>query len=197
MVLQRGRRNLLWGWDGPDREIELSIEGPGVAQSVHARSAQVDGRFELELPELPAGGPYTLTIEGSSTLRLSDVLVGEVWLASGQSNMEWTVAMSADADREIAEAQHPQLRCLYVTRAPSAEPSATVAAEWRVMSPATAGDVTAVGYFFARELSRAIGVPIGFIDAAWGGTRVEAWTSGHALAGVLDYEAERARWLLL
>lgn len=196
MVLQRDRRNALWGWDEPDREVRVTLEGHAGSQFFRARTAENDGRFELELPELPAGGPYTLTIEGSSTERLVDVLVGEVWLASGQSNMEWTVAMSAGADREIAEAHHPQLRCLFVTRTPSPEPAARAFAEWRVVSPKSVGDVSAVGYFFARELQRALGVPVGFVDAAWGGTRVEAWTSARALGAVLDLGAERARYVL-
>jgi sialate O-acetylesterase len=196
MVLQRDRRNLLWGWDEPEREVRVTLEGQGVSQSLRARTAAEDGRFELELPELPAGGPYTLSIEGSSTERLEDVLVGDVWIASGQSNMEWTVAMSDGADREIAEAQHPQLRCLFVTRTPSQEPAARASAAWRVVSPKSVGDVSAVGYFFARELHRTLGVPIGFVDAAWGGTRVEAWTSARALATVLDLGAERARYVL-
>lgn len=196
MVLQRARPNPLWGWDQPDREIRVTIVGQSVSQSFRARTASADGHFEIELPELPAGGPYELTIEGSSTERVMDVLVGEVWIASGQSNMEWTVAMSAGADREIAEAQHPHIRCLFVTRSPSTEPAARAFAQWRVVSPKSVGDVSAVGYFFARELNRALGVPIGFVDAAWGGTRVEAWTSARALATVVDLAAERARYFL-
>ena len=196
MVLQRGRRNPLWGWDRPGQEVRLTVEGGGMHEVARARASADEGRFQLELPELPAGGPYTLTVEGSSIERLSDVLSGEVWIASGQSNMEWTVGMSAGAEREVAEAHHPQLRCLFVTRTPSLSPAAHVECQWRKVSPETVSDVTAVGYFFSRELQRELRVPVGFIDAAWGGTRVEAWMSGRALDTVLDLESERARYVL-
>ncbi len=196
MVLQRGRRNALWGWDTPEREIALSVEGQGVHFVDRTQADPRDGRFVFDLPELRAGGPYVLSISGSSALRLEDVLVGEVWIASGQSNMEWPLALSSDAEREIAEARHPLIRFLFMPRTPSPEPLPRVDGHWQVVSPDNVGEVTAVGYFFARELHRALGVPVGFVDAAWGGTRVEAWASRRALERVLPFEAERARYEL-
>jgi sialate O-acetylesterase len=131
-----------------------------------------------------------LRIRGSTEAVLEDVLVGEVWLAAGQSNLEFPLARAEGGQQEIARARHPGLRMFKVATVAAREPELTVTGVWRECSPEAAGEFSAVGYFFARELEEKLGVPVGIIDASWGGTRVEAWTSREALDPVMDVEWE-------
>src|SRR5262252_9019208 len=195
LVLQRGRSNPIWGWDAPGQEISLSLEGTASAP-VASTVAAGDGSFRLQCPELPVGGPYRLRLRGSSERVLQGVLVGEVWLASGQSNMEWKVALTRDAEREIAEANWPAIRMFSVEHQVAREPQRMVGGMWRAAQSSTVHDFSAVGYFFARELHRALGVPVGIIDASWGGTPVEAWTSVEALQSLIDVDGELRPWAL-
>jgi sialate O-acetylesterase len=125
---------------------------------------------------------------------VQDVLVGEVWLASGQSNMEWPVANSADAEREIAAARFPLIREFDVTNTVADQPADTVAGEWRLCSPETAGRFSAIGYYFARSLHRRLGVPIGILNSTWGGTAIEAWTDLVTLQSTSAWPAIDTRW---
>jgi len=188
-VLQAGLPCPVWGWDAPGRALTLRL-GDLVA-STHAGA---DGRFRFELPPSPPGGPHRLTIEGSSHVVLEDVWFGEVWLASGQSNMEWKVAASRDADAEAASARWPLIRSFKVEPRPSLTPEAECGGQWVVCDPDAVNDFSAVGYYFARDVHRAREVPVGIIDSTWGGTCIEAWTSLEALAGVLpDLPEQQAR----
>jgi sialate O-acetylesterase len=172
MVVQRDRPILLWGWDEPGTEITVSL-----GESKASAKADSDGRWQVKLPALPAGGPHQIAVKGSSERKLEDVLVGEVWLCSGQSNMEWTVAASADADAEKAAADYPRLRHIKVPHTPAAEPQQDVnAGPWQAATPQTVSGFTAVGYFFARKLQEELDVPVGIIGSNWGGTRIEPWT---------------------
>jgi sialate O-acetylesterase len=130
------------------------------------------------LPPLPAGGPHTLT---ANDLTVRDVLIGEVWVCSGQSNMEWTLANANDGEAEIAASTDDGLRFFTVPKVAAVDPAVDVVAHWVPSSPATAGVFSAVGYFFARKLRAALGVPVGMLSTSWGGTPVEAWTSLPAL----------------
>ncbi len=181
MVLQRGRRNLLWGWDRPAQRVEVHVEGGREPVTVRDFADASDGAFCLELPALPAGGPYRLVVRGSSERVLEDVLVGDVWLASGQSTMEWPVRQAAHAEEEIPAARLPSIRYLYVARVAARTAARTVPATWHVVSSDTVGDMSAVAFYFAREVHARSGVPIGIVDASWGGTPIEAWTSVEAL----------------
>lgn len=193
MVLQADRLCPLWGWDSPGRAVRVTLSSSSGRAQALSVEADEKGTFRCELPALPAGGPYTLVVEGSHRIALEDVWFGEVWLASGQSNMEWKVAASNDAQREIAAAEWPQIRAFKVEPRTSSVPLDTCAGAWSVCSPRTVADFSAAGYFFARELHRERGVPVGIIDATWGGTCIEAWTSLRALAPVLaDLDAQRA-----
>ena len=194
MVLQRGRANPVWGWDRAGHPIAIRVEGPEATVAETTTTAGTDGIFRASCPELPQGGPYRLVVRGSENLVVEDVAVGEVWLASGQSNMEWKVSLSDGAEREIAEARWPQVRVFTAAQRTAREPQTRVEGSWRRCDSPAVGDVTAVGYYFAREIHQRLGVPVGILDASWGGTRVEAWVSLEALRRVMDVEAELANF---
>jgi sialate O-acetylesterase len=178
----------VWGWDAPGRALTLRLGE--FAASTHA---DAEGRFRFELPAQPPGGPRRLVVEGSGQIVLEDIWFGEVWLASGQSNMEWKVSASRDADAEAQSARWPLIRSFKVTPRASLAPEAECSGGWVVCEPDSVCDFSAVGYYFARDIHRAREVPVGIIDATWGGTCIEAWTSLEALAGVLpDLDAQRA-----
>ena len=172
MVLQRGQAIPVWGHAEPGARVEVSIDGA----TVHA-TADGNGAWRAELPPREAGGPFTLRVDdGQSPRLLRDVLVGDVWLASGQSNMEWPISQSADADAEIARATDPLIRHFKVPRSWAGLPQWQLAGgEWVPASPEAAGDFSAVAHFFARGLRAAEGVPIGIIDSSWSGSSIEAW----------------------
>ncbi len=176
MVLQQGRDVLVWGRDRSGQRVTVTLEGAPEGRTFEAVADEA-GVFRLSCPALPAGGPYRLVVQGSGTVVVEDVLCGEVWLASGQSNMEWPVSASDDADAEIERANDPQLRVLKVQKQTAWEPSDTAVGCWERTSPDSAARFTAVGYYFARQLRQKLGVPVGIIDCTWGGTMIAAWTS--------------------
>ena len=181
MVLQRGRANALWGSDRPQQAITLTVEGAKDTPAPVRVTTGADGRWQLACPELPIGGPYRLHLKGTTERVIDDVLVGDVWLASGQSNMEFPLSRANDADKEIAAAKWPALRFAKIPQTVARTPQPDIQTSWQVTAPDSAGAFTAVGYFFARELHQRTGVPIGIIDSTWGGTRVEAWASHEGL----------------
>jgi sialate O-acetylesterase len=137
---------------------------------------------------MQAGGPYTITVAGVDTMTLADVLVGEVWIASGQSNMEWPLARTRDSVVESNAAEYPEMRIFRVTHGVSYRPETDVEAEgWSAISPETILPFSAVAYFFGRRLYQELGVPIGLIQTTWGGTPAEAWTSAAGLRAVPDF----------
>lgn len=181
MVLQCDRAVNVWGSAAPGEPVTVTLDG----RTARAE-AGADGQWRARLPAHAAGGPYDLVIAGHNTITLHDVLVGEVWLCSGQSNMEHTINGDLKPDAAQAalrEADHPQIRLFTVKKASlSAGPSSNLSGAWLVCGPTTAGDFSAVGYFFGRDLQAALGgVPVGLICSAWGGTPSEAWTSLPAL----------------
>jgi sialate O-acetylesterase len=183
MVIQREAPIKVWGTADPREKITVEFQGAAV-------SARADrqGRWSVTLPAVPAdGNAKTMTVRGKdSTVEFENVLVGDVWLCSGQSNMEWRVKNSNDAEKEIAAANHPQIRCFTVTKAMSMSPKDELEGSWAVCSPQTVGEFTAVGYFFARELNARLGIPVGIINSSWGGTGVETWTSPGTYASQPD-----------
>ena len=172
MVLQQGEVCPIWGWDDADAEVTVSFAG-----QKHTAKVGDDGRWQINLTAMKANAEgRTLTVKGSTVVELKDVLVGEVWLCSGQSNMEWTVARSTNAKEEIANAKHPLIRHIKIPHRPSAKPESDVkAGGWQPCTPAVVGNFTAVGYYFARNLQDELEVPIGLIGSNWGGTRIEPW----------------------
>ena len=189
-MLQRGVRLPIFGMARPGEQVTIRIAG----QSVQA-TADADGRWRATLEPLAAGGPHELVAESASGRATSDnVLAGDVWLCSGQSNMEWPVVRSNNATEEIKSADFDKIRLLTVPKRVAAKPQGTQAGTWRICSPETVAAFSAVGYFMGRELHREAGVPIGLIDASWGGTIVEAWMPEAALADAgLSERLEAAR----
>jgi len=174
MVLQRGVVLPVWGKAAPGEMISVAFAG----QHKEGKAGK-DGSWLVKLDPLTASTePAELTVTGKSSITLSNVVVGEVWLCSGQSNMELKVSAAANADKEISDAQFPAIRLLSVPRIPSYSPLKEMqGAQWKVCSPKTVGSFSAVAYFFGRDLHQELGVPIGLIDSSWGGTYAEFWTS--------------------
>jgi sialate O-acetylesterase len=181
MVFQRDMPIAIWGWADAGELVTVSL-----GAALGGTRAGADGRWQLRLPAQPAGGPYVLEASGSSKVTFDDVMIGEVWLCSGQSNMAWTVQNCDDFENEKqAAAANAHIRHVRIERSTAGFPVADVKAEWRVCSPETVGGFTAAGYFFARELKDALpGVAIGVINSSWGGTRIEPWTAPTGFAGV-------------
>jgi len=183
MVLQRDAPVAIWGWASPRGIVTVSIDGSEV--EVRAGS---DSAWQVSIAPMQAGGPHTLSIAGADTITLSDILVGEVWIASGQSNMHWPVFRSRDSTVEIGAANYPNIRILRVAPAVSYRPERDVETEgWFPVSPETVPEFSAVAYFFGRELHEELDVPIGLIRTTWGGTPAEAWTSAAGLKTIPDF----------
>jgi len=178
MVLQRDVPIPVWGWAEPGSLITVEISGSNATATSGA-----DGKWLARLPALPAGGPHTMTIQepGFAPLVVSDVLVGEVWLCSGQSNMQFTLSGAKNASAEIAAANYPNIRQFKVPQTADANPRSDTQASWEVCTPDCAYDFSAVAYFHGRELHRHLNVPVGLINSSWGGTMAEAWTSREGL----------------
>jgi sialate O-acetylesterase len=180
MVLQRDQVLPIWGWDEPGTEVTVTL---GDAQA--SATAGDDGKWQVNLPAQQAGGPHELTIQGSDKVTLNNVLIGEVWLCSGQSNMEWTVSLSNNPEEEIAAGDHPRIRHIKIAHTPADKPQSNVPSQgWEIASPQTVANFTAVGYYFARQIAQELDVPVGIIGCNWGGTRIEPWTPPEGFAQV-------------
>src|ERR1039458_3110734 len=182
MVLQRERPIHIWGWSAPGEKVSVALDG--ISRDVVGNSL---GNWSVFLPPEAAGGPYQLIVTGSNQIVLDDVLVGDVWFASGQSNMEMPLkgfpgAPLKDSAEEIAHAGQPQMRLLHIPHKAADFPLGNSDTSWTACSPETAATFSAVAYFFGRELSAREHVPIGLIDATWGGTVAEAWLSLGAIS---------------
>ncbi|MBM3290136.1 MAG: sialate O-acetylesterase [Candidatus Hydrogenedentes bacterium] len=190
MVLQREIAVPVWGTTAPKTKVTVSIAG----QTVRTKSDD-SGAWKAVLEPLEAGGPHTLAIKARrSKAIINDVLVGDVWVCSGQSNMQWTVKGSKDPDTEIQNANHPYIRLFSVRRTVSGEPLAGCEGEWDVCSPSTVGEFSAVGYYFGRSVAQTLKVPVGLINTSWGGTPAEAWTSRPSLEANPDCAMIVKRW---
>lgn len=184
MVLQRDAAIPVWGWASPGEKVTCEL-GNGNVSAI----ATAEGQWKLELPPMKAGGPLALTVRGENTLILTNILVGEVWVCSGQSNMEMGIGMCKDGKKEIAAATNSQIRLFLIPKKNSGIPLNDVDATWQVCSPATIskggwGGFSAAAYYFGRELQQSLDVPIGLIETSWGGTRIEPWTPPTGFAAV-------------
>lgn len=184
MVLQRNLNVKVWGKADPGERLTVSFNG----QKIKTKAGKA-GKWSVMLKPMKAGGPFNMTVEGKNELVLRNILVGDVWLCSGQSNMQWPVSRSNNAEKEIKNANYPQIRLFSVPKEISNVPLNEMSnASWQMCSPESVKDFSAVGYFFGRDLHQELGVPIGLINSTWGGTCVETWTSKDAITQLPKYE---------
>jgi sialate O-acetylesterase len=187
MVLQRRVKFPIWGWTSPGASVTVEFQGKS-----STAVADAGGKWMARLGPFEAGGPFTLTIKGPQSVTLNNVLIGDVWLASGQSNMEMGLTKVANADEEVAHANYPMIRLYSVPKVISATPQTTIKARWQVCTPQSVaeggwGGFSAVAYFFGRRLHQELNVPIGLIHSSWGGTVAEGWVSEEALLTMPDF----------
>ena len=179
VVLQRDRPIDVWGQAPAGEQVTVSLSG-----ATRSAVSDANGRWSVALPSFRAGGPYRLTARtGSREQQVDDVRVGDVWLCSGQSNMEWAVRNTLNADWEAQHSANDSIRHVTIPRANAAAPRTDFPErlEWKVAAPDTTPHFSAVCYYFARELQKTTNVPQGLINSSWGGTRIETWLSAQAL----------------
>ena len=174
-VLQRDMSVPVWGTSKEGEKVTVKFNGQ--EKSTTAK----EGRWQVVLDKMPAGGPFELSISGDNQVAIKDVMVGEVWIASGQSNMQWAVSQSAGAQEAIANAANPYIRLFTVPRQATPEPQSTVAAKWEPCNSQTLPGFSAVAYYFGRDVQKKLGVAVGLINTSYGGTPAEAWTSRASL----------------
>ncbi|MFZ2146454.1 MAG: sialate O-acetylesterase [Sedimentisphaerales bacterium] len=193
MVLQRDKsvdpapdgKVSICGWADPGEEVMVGVSWHSMRWAVTAGD---NGRWEFAMNSPKTGGPYEMTFSGKNTITLKNIMVGEVWVCSGQSNMQMSVKSSANAEQEIAAADYPDIRLFTVERKVAEQPQSDCVGSWTLCSPQTVPDFSAAAYYFGRELYKELNVPIGLIHTSWGGTPAEAWTR----RGVLKKESDFA-----
>lgn len=185
MVLQQGQPLPVWGWGDDGEVVTVKFRGQKASATAH------NGKWSLRLRSVKAGGPFEFTVSSKSgTVKFTNVLVGEVWVCSGQSNMQWPMSASFEPEADIASANNPLIRLLPVPRVRSDAPSVVIKSAWQVCSPEAVKNFTAVGYYFGRSLQQARRVPVGLIESDWGGSPAEAWMSREALEINPRYQKE-------
>jgi sialate O-acetylesterase len=179
MVLQQNAEVTIWGWGKPGEEVTVTASWS--QQPVRTKASNL-AKWEVKLNTPGAGGPHSLRVQGYNTVQIEDILMGEVWLCSGQSNMEWNARMTIEhAEREIPQANYPSIRFFSVAHKTADGPQLDVEGQWVVCTPLTMPEFSAVGYFFGRELHQTLGIPVGLINSSWGGTPAEVWVNPLAL----------------
>jgi len=189
MVLQRDVPAPVWGWTKPGKTVSVTMEG-----KTASTKAGSDGKWTIKIGPFPAGGPYSMTVTGERTVVVNNLMVGDVWICSGQSNMEQGIGAAGNPEAEIASANYPGIRLLPIPNRIAVSPEDVFTGAWEICRPDTVsrdgwGGFSAAGYYFGRMLNRETGVPIGLIQSDWGGTVAEAWVSREALAGIPDFTA--------
>jgi sialate O-acetylesterase len=180
VVLQRQKPIPVWGWARPNEKVTVTLAG----QTLGAK-ADTDGKWMVRFAPLEAGGPFQMTVQGKSgEVRVTDILIGEVWLCSGQSNMEFKVSQADHYAEEKKRADYPRIRHFAVTREVTMEPQKDLkSGEWQIAGPETVGGFSAIGFFFARELYEKLNIPVGILHSSWGGSQVEGWISKEGMLG--------------
>ncbi|HSC37843.1 MAG TPA: sialate O-acetylesterase, partial [Chitinophagaceae bacterium] len=186
MVLQQNSTVALWGWANPGEKVMVK---PSWAASAVTATAAANGKWMLSVNTIKAGGPYSILFAATDTITVKNVLLGEVWLASGQSNMEFFLGKMPnpsytgviDYQKEIAAADYPSIRLVDVANKIADEPQDNFTGKWKLCTPQNADTFSAVAYYFAREIHQATGYPVGIINATWGGTPAESWTKKSVL----------------
>ena len=190
MVLQQDSNVPIWGWAEPNENIEVTLVDCTTAKT----TADQTGKWLVKIKTPKAGGPYEMTVSGKNILLVRNILIGEVWVCCGQSNMEMPLAYAAtyytgvtNWEKEVVAANYPKIRLFKVKKETSQTPLKDCCGSWVQCAPATAADFSAYAYFFGREIHKQLNVPVGLIQAAWGGTPVEAWTQRWILEYDLDF----------
>ena len=198
MVLQQNTKVALWGWADPGEQIE--IQNSWNKEKIKL-VADASGNWITKIRTTKYGGPYTLTFTGKNTIVLNNILLGEVWLCSGQSNMAFSLERQQtwmtgvlNAEQEIAQANYPNIRLFTVKRSTSPAPMPDLEGNWAACSSANAGKFSAVAYYFGKEIFRATGIPVGLIHSSWGGTPAESWTNRETLESDEDFKPIFARF---
>ncbi len=191
MVLQQKAEDAIWGWATPGQKIV--VKGSWSEDAVAATQTDKQGHWKLHLKTPKAGGPFRVTVSGKDSIVLHNVMIGEVWICSGQSNMEmpvkgWEGARVLNAEKEIKAADYPDIRLFKVQRKIAFEPQENSIGSWSECSPETVADFSATAYFFGKQLYEKLQVPVGLIETCWGGTVAEAWTSKEALEDLGDFD---------
>jgi sialate O-acetylesterase len=186
MVLQQDRKATIWGWAEPNEQIIVRVSWHNMRWGITAGG---DGKWVFKMHPPTAGGPYEMTITGNNAVTIKNILVGEVWVCSGQSNMQMAVTQSANGQQEIAAANYPNIRLFSVQRKVADQPQSDCTGNWVACSPQSVADFSAVAYYFGRQLHQELKVPVGLIHTSWGGTPAEAWTSSRVLKMLTDYKA--------
>ena len=181
-VLQQGKLVPVWGWADEGEMVTVEF------RDQKATATAKDGKWSVRLRPVKAGGPDTLTVSGKNKIELKNVLVGEVWVCSGQSNMEWPLRLSFEPQTAIANSANPSLRLFTVPKLKADAPVADVVGRWQESNPESVTNFSAVAYFFGRELQKALGVPVGLIHTSWGGSPAEVWMSQEALEANAEYK---------
>jgi sialate O-acetylesterase len=190
MVLQSGKTSTLWGWADPQEKVTVTL-----GDKTASTTADALGKWSLKLEVPGSKSPLEMTVSGKNTLKVQDILVGEVWICSGQSNMEWTVKQSDNAAAEATAGNYPLIRHFKVTKTPATTPQEDLQGAWVVCTPETVSDFSGVGYFFGRELHKQLaGTPIGLIASNWGGTPVESWASRASMEAEASLRPFLDRW---
>lgn len=169
MVLQRGKPIAVWGWADEGEKVTVTLNGQS------ASTEGKNGKWLVHLPKMKAGGPHKLEVQGQNTLAVNDVLIGEVWVCSGQSNMEWPIRASFEPAKALASAKNDKIRLFTVPKLKATEPVADIKSSWVLCDSNTIPSFSAVAYYFGRDLQKALGVPIGLIHTSWGGSPAEVW----------------------
>ncbi len=191
MVIQQGMEVPIWGWAEPGEHVIIKFGPYSVAWGAKADET---GKWKTRIGPFKAGGPFNMSIDASNTIEVKNVLVGEVWVCSGQSNMAMKVSRCNNADAEIAAANYPEIRMFTVGRAVSDKPLADCNGLWEVCEPNVAKDFSAAGYYFGREIHKKVGVPVGLIHTSWGGVPAETWMRKDVLEADADFSAIVKGW---
>jgi len=172
MVMQRDIALPVWGWADAGEKVTVRL---GACEKT--ATADKDGNWKVTLAAMKTSAKgAVMTVSGKNKIQFENILIGEVWICSGQSNMQWSLNRSTNGKKAIAEANYPQIRLLGVKRATSAEPLKDITGQWQVCSPETVGGFSGVGYFFGLNLHKELKIPVGLVNSSWGGTRIEPWT---------------------
>lgn len=183
MVLQRGQATTMWGWGEPGEQIMVSVSWHSMAWEI---TTDRTGQWTFKMNPPRTAGPHEITFSGKNTIKLKNILVGEVWVCSGQSNMQMSVRSSANAEQEISKADYPDIRLFSIERKVAEQPQSDCVGSWSQCSPETVPGFSAAAYFFGRELHKELNVPIGLIHTSWGGTPAESWTRRDVLESEPD-----------